>query len=155
MLTEISPAEAKRRRDEREREETERYFERLSPQEALYQKIKSKLDQSEREHVEKLRERRLAGDRNAHYGHDLYHAVQRGLRREQEEAAKALFDKVAEAREGSKSVVFAGALTALIKVAAREGVSAEKMRMFLESNARSTDHFKLERIVEREGPKEE
>lgn len=73
----------------------------IAEREALYEKVKARLDAAEQAHIEKLREEREAGDKYNNYGHDLWSAIARAeFRKKQEEAATFL-------RESCDNNVFA------------------------------------------------
>jgi len=63
--------------------------ERLKREEALYERVKHRLEQAERDHIEKLRQDREAGNSYNAYGHDLIAAINRADRRAMREQADA------------------------------------------------------------------
>lgn len=85
------------------------------------------------------------------YGHDVWHAKQRGhSRRAQEHLAEAMRHE--GMRGGSKPTarfMFAMALTGLIQAAGRMGATAEEIRNAVERSLKRTDSLTIENYVER------
>jgi len=154
----ISPAEAARRQEARKRQQTEAEFARLANNEQAYEEVKAYLEPHERQRIAELRERRLAGDTSAYYGHDLLGAVARGqsnrarslIRQAMEFEAKRFPESERQAKMGVGM-----AMHAFIDCAAQLGLSADQIRYILTRELNYRDSSQIEKRVERHGPKQQ
>lgn len=88
----------------------------------------------------------------ASYGHDIWGATQRGHERRAEEClvdALRHMGKRARSEGASPRFMFAMTLTALFRVVARMGITADEIRSVLERALARTDSLTIEHYVEK------
>lgn len=85
------------------------------------------------------------------YGHDIFGATQRGHERRAEECLVDALHHEGRRATGARTprFMFAMALTALFRVTARMGVTAEEIRTTLHRALERTDSLTIEHYVER------
>lgn len=152
----LSPAESARRQEARKRQQTEAYFAELAGNEMAYSRVAQFLEPEERVRIAKLRERRLAGDTSAYYGHDLLGAISRGrdaqARLKIREAIELEGQRFPEGERRAK--MGAGmAMHAFIDAAAELGLTADQIRRILQRELDCDDSTRIEKRVEKYGPK--
>lgn len=157
IRTGVSPAEAQRRYDARQQKETDRYFAEVATDEQRYAEVRDDVPEDEQRRVAELRERRLAGDRDAHYGHDLSAAVMRGWANR---ARKSARETVENARmwgqRGNKNgsysdrASFGLAVSALIDVAVEMDLSADDIVRTLQSDCTTDGIRDIELRIKRQ-----
>lgn len=152
----ISPAEAARRQEARKRQQTEAYFAELAGDEEAYARVAQFLEPQERVRIAELRERRLAGDTSAYYGHDLMSAISRGRSNQ----ARIKLREVMELEglrfpEGERRARMGVgmAMHSFIDAAAELGLTADEIRRILRREADCDDSTRIEKRVEKHGPK--
>lgn len=121
---------------------------------ARYEAVEEFLSDEERQHIEDLRIEH-GEDRYNHYGHDLMAAIARGHRNRARELIQAAGRRELLAGSYGKEpmdkprLAFSLVVSDAIQIAALQGASADEIRRSLQRHLDTTDHFKIERRVER------
>lgn len=123
--------------------------ERIATAEAEYEDVRDALDLAEITKVADQRERHLAGDRTAYYGHDLLAAVNRGHHRKAKEALREAHARTCKSGFHSTRAGWAGVVSAALDCMAEDGLTAEDIRSILQRDLDATDHFRIEKRVDR------
>lgn len=123
-------------------------------EEERFAEVQHVFSEDELAKLAKQKEEHEAGKRSTGYGHDLWSAIQRGhIRIAEQRLGEALDANAKCSQASSPSTQFAMTLTSLIKLVAQRGATADEIRGVMQRALGSTDHFNIEAIAEREGPK--
>lgn len=151
----ISPAESARRQEARKRQQTQAYFAELAGNEEAYSRVAEFLEPEERVRIAELRERRLAGDTSAYYGHDLMGAISRGHDAQSRIKLREAMELQAQrfARNDNKTKLGVGmAMHLFVDAAAELGLTADEIRHILQRELGCNDSTRIEKRVEKHHP---